>query len=119
MEKIVSYFYVLYCKDTSFYGGYTVNLARREKEHNTGLGAKYTKPEMRRPVKMIYAQAFDTRSQATKAEYAFKKKSRKKKEEFLKIQGVKFPINVSETCVLVNRLKDVEEAELNEKSKEF
>lgn len=111
MEKIISYFYVLYCKDESFYGGYTTDLIRREKEHNTGEGAKYTKPFMRRPVKMIYAEAFETRSKATKAEYAFKKQSRKKKEEFLKVQGIRFPVDLSKDCIIKNSLINAKEAE--------
>ncbi|MDN6161650.1 MAG: GIY-YIG nuclease family protein, partial [Atopostipes sp.] len=68
-----SYFYVLYCKDRSLYAGYTTNLKRREKEHNSGDGAKYTRPASRRPLKMIYAESYQTRSEATKAEAAFKK----------------------------------------------
>lgn len=36
------YFYVLHCKDDTFYGGYTTDPARRLKEHNSGTGAKYT-----------------------------------------------------------------------------
>lgn len=77
------YFYVLLCKDQSFYGGYTTDLARRLNEHNSGKGAKYTHPEKRRPAKMIHAEVFTTRSEATKAEAAFKKLSRKKKEVYL------------------------------------
>ena len=37
------YFYVLLCHDNTFYGGYTTDLARRLKEHNDGVGAKYTR----------------------------------------------------------------------------
>ena len=83
MEMTKHYFYVLHCKDGTFYGGYTTNLKRRLEEHNKGIGAKYTHPQSRRPLQMIHAEAFDTRSQATKAEYAFKKLSRKQKEDYL------------------------------------
>ena len=61
------FFYVLLCNDQSFYGGYTTDLSRRLLEHNTGTGAKYTHPQSRRPVKMIHAERFETRSEATKA----------------------------------------------------
>ncbi|MEY8445946.1 GIY-YIG nuclease family protein [Enterococcus ratti] len=77
------YFYVLACKDRTFYGGYTTDLSRRLKEHNRGTGAKYTRLQKRRPVKMIHAQHFATRSEATKAEAAFKKLTRKQKEHYL------------------------------------
>lgn len=99
----LSYFYVLYCKDKSLYAGYTTNLKRREKEHNTGRGAKYTRPQTRRPLKMIYAESYQTRSQATKAEAAFKKLTRAKKEKYLKKNGVSFPINLSKECIIVER----------------
>lgn len=119
MEKKINYFYVLYCGDASFYGGYTTDLTRRETEHNTGNGAKYTKPGSRRPVKMIYAEAFETRSGATKAEYAFKKQSRKKKEQFLQSQGVQFPIDFVQTCVVNKKSLKAKEDKLDAKSKEL
>jgi putative endonuclease len=117
METKISYFYVLCCKDGSFYGGYTTNLSRREKEHNDGIGAKYTKPSYRRPLKMIYAEGFSSRSAATKAEYAFKKQSRAKKVQFLQAAGVEFPLNPKQKC-LVN-LDGIEEESSNAKSKEL
>ncbi|GAA3021994.1 GIY-YIG nuclease family protein [Tetragenococcus solitarius] len=79
------YFYVLRCKDHSFYGGYTTDLNRRLKEHNQGNGAKYTHPKSRRPLDIVHAEAFATRSQATKAEAFFKKLSRKEKENYLRL----------------------------------
>lgn len=77
------YFYVLHCKDDSFYGGYTTDLARRLSEHNKGIGAKYTHPASRRPATMIHAEGFATRSEATKAEAAFKKLQRPQKIKYL------------------------------------
>lgn len=78
------YFYVLHCKDNSFYGGYTTDPKRRINEHNTGTGAKYTRPVSRRPVTMIHLEVFPTRQEATKAEYHFKKQPRKRKERYLR-----------------------------------
>lgn len=75
------YFYVLTCKDGSFYGGFTTDLKKRVAQHNEGKGAKYTRSH--RPVSLIFAQSFATKSEALKAEYAFKHQSRKKKEAFL------------------------------------
>lgn len=77
------YFYVLLCNDQSFYGGYTTDPNRRLKEHNRGTGAKYTRINSRLPAKMIHLESFETRSQATKAEAAFKKNTRKQKEVYL------------------------------------
>ena len=78
------YFYVLHCKDRSFYGGYTTDLLRRFYEHNSDKGAKYTHPASRRPLQMIHAERFATRVEATRAEAAFKRLSRGQKERYLK-----------------------------------
>lgn len=80
------YMYVLLCADGTFYGGFTNDVAKRVATHNAGKGAKYT--QTRRPVKLLYSQAFETKSAALKAEYAFKHQSRKKKEQFLLKNGV-------------------------------
>ncbi|MDH6363854.1 putative endonuclease [Enterococcus sp. PF1-24] len=83
MENKQHFFYVLHCRDNSYYGGYTTDLARRLNEHNQGTGAKYTRPQTRRPLTMIHAESFSTRSEATKAETAFKKLTRPNKERYL------------------------------------
>lgn len=77
------FFYVLLCRDNTFYGGYTTDLTRRLAEHNSGKGAKYTHPASRRPAKMLHAERFTTRSAAMKAEAAFKKLNRPQKERYL------------------------------------
>jgi putative endonuclease len=83
MEKINNhFFYVLCCKDGSFYAGYTNNIERRMKLHNEGKGAKYTRG--RGPVALLYHTAFAHKSDALKMEYEFKQWTRKKKEQFLK-----------------------------------
>lgn len=78
------FFYVLHCKDNTYYAGYTTDLSRRLEEHNSGNGAKYTRLPKRRPAKMIYHERFETRSEATKAEYAFKQLTRKQKDIYIK-----------------------------------
>lgn len=87
MAKTNHYFYVLHCADNTFYGGYTVDIERREKEHNEGIGCKYT--FTRRPVTLIHYEVFETRSLAMKAEYAFKHQSRAAKERYLSHQSLK------------------------------
>lgn len=77
------FFYVLKCKDNTYYGGYTTDLARRLGEHNSGKGAKYTRLSKRRPAKMIHHESFETKSLAMKAEYAFKQLSRAQKDRYL------------------------------------
>lgn len=101
--KKASYFYVLSCKDGSFYGGYTTDLDRRLKEHNAGTGAKYTRPTYRRPACMIYAERHATRSAATKAEAAFKKLTRKNKENYLMKNGVSVPFHQQRQRIVIDR----------------
>lgn len=76
------YLYVLLCSDGSYYAGVTVDVDRRLKEHNTSkAGAKYTRS--RRPAELLFYEKFQTRSTAQKAEYHFKKLTRKQKEKFI------------------------------------
>lgn len=77
------YVYILHCADGSLYTGITVDVERRLEEHNgaNGLGARYTRS--RRPVKLAYCEAADTRSAATVREAAIKKLKRPQKEQLI------------------------------------
>lgn len=73
------FLYVVECSDKSFYTGITTDIHRRIHQHNnTSKGAKYTRG--RRPVQLRFWLDFSNRSEASKAEAAFKKLSRKEKE---------------------------------------
>lgn len=98
-----SYFYVLLCKDHSLYAGYTTDLKRRENEHNTGIAAKYTRPRTRRPLKMIYAEKFKSKSEAMRAEYAFKQLRRVQKEKYLCENDVEFPLSKETKFMMKDR----------------
>jgi len=52
------------------YVGYTNNLKRRLKLHNTGKGAKFTRG---RQWKIIYSEKYETKSEAKSREYYIKK----------------------------------------------
>ena len=70
--------YILKCADGTFYVGVAVDVARRVDEHNASArGAKYTRG--RRPVRLVYARAFRSRSAALRAEYRVKQLSRDEK----------------------------------------
>jgi len=71
--------YMVECADGTFYTGWSTDPARREKTHNAGRGAKYTR--MRRPVKLIYVEELPDKISALKRERAIKKFSRKRKEK--------------------------------------
>lgn len=73
--------YIVECADGSFYTGWSTDPERREKVHNAGRGAKYTR--MRRPVKLIYVEELPDRSSAMKRESKIKTFSRKRKEKLV------------------------------------
>ena len=77
----MNYTYILKCKDGTFYTGWTNTLEKRLKDHNEGKGAKYTKA--RRPVELVYYEAFETKEEAMSREYAIKQMSRNEKEELI------------------------------------
>lgn len=83
MEKSKNYiFYVLECKDGSYYAGYTTDMTRRLTIHNAGKGAKYTRARL--PVTLLFNKSYETKSEALKMEASFKKLTRVQKEAFLK-----------------------------------
>ena len=69
--------YILECKDRSLYTGITTDLARRLKEHNSKKGAAYTR--CRLPVKVVYSESRQNRSQALRRENEIKALSKKEK----------------------------------------
>ena len=71
------YTYILTCADGTLYCGWTNHLEQRVKAHNEGRGAKYTKA--RRPVVLSYWEAFDTKEEAMRREYAIKRLRRGEK----------------------------------------
>lgn len=72
------YTYILRCNDNTLYTGYTNNLDKRLFNHNNLPSAsKYTKA--RRPVKLVYSETFETKSDALKREVVIKKLTRSEK----------------------------------------
>ena len=78
---VMNYTYMLRCKDGTLYTGWTNDIKRRIKMHNSGKGAKYTKS--RRPVKLVYWEEFPTREEAMKRECAIKRMGKKEKERLV------------------------------------
>ncbi|AVO66020.1 GIY-YIG nuclease family protein [Weissella cibaria] len=82
------YMYVLLTADNTFYGGFTDDVGKRFATHEAGKGAKYTRPASRHPLKLLYAEAFETKGEALHAEAVFKKLKRVDKVAFLREHGV-------------------------------
>jgi putative endonuclease len=75
------YFYILKCRDDSYYSGITNNIEHRLQEHNKGIGAKYTRG--RRPVKLVYSEKHANISDAKRREAQIKNWPRTKKEQLI------------------------------------
>ena len=57
-------------KKTISYVGYTNNLKKRIKHHNSNKGAKFTKGKK---WKLVYYEVYDSKIEAMKKEYSLKK----------------------------------------------
>jgi len=69
--------YILRCNDNTLYTGWTTDLNRRLKCHNSGKGAKYTR--CRLPVEIVHYENLPDKSSALKRECEIKKLSRSEK----------------------------------------
>jgi len=73
--------YVLECSDNSFYTGITNNIERRIRMHQEGKASRFTRT--RRPVKLLYQESCNSRTQALVRECAVKALPRRKKEQLV------------------------------------
>ena len=80
----MNYTYIVQCSDGTYYTGWTNDLEKRIKSHNAGTGAKYTRHRL--PVTLVYYEAFATKQEAMRREYAIKHLSRHQKEHLISNQ---------------------------------
>jgi len=81
------YTYMVRCRDHTLYTGIAKDPAKRLAAHNGGKdGAKYTRS--RRPVRLVYLEAFPSRSEAAKREYALKRLDLTAKLQLLRDNGL-------------------------------
>lgn len=73
--------YMLRCGDGTLYTGIAVDVERRVQTHNAGKGAKYTRSRL--PVKVVYREECQDRSEALRREYAIKQLPRREKERLI------------------------------------
>jgi len=76
--------YILECADGTYYTGWTTDPQRREKQHNKGIGSKYTR--MHRPVKLVYIEEASDRSSAMKREHTIKTYTHLRKQKLIRDQ---------------------------------
>lgn len=75
--------YILKCADDTLYVGSTNDLEKRLHQHNNAKsGAHYTK--IRRPVKLVYSETFETFKESRSREAAIKRMTRAQKLDLCK-----------------------------------
>lgn len=79
----MAYFvYILKCADGTYYTGYTGDLLRRYKQHQSGaIPRSYTKS--RRPVELVWAGEFETKEEARNNEKRIKRINTARKEALI------------------------------------
>lgn len=78
---MANYTYILECSDKTLYTGYTNNIEKRLRVHNSGKGAKYTRSRL--PVRLVYFEKYETKQEAQRREYEIKQLSRAQKLELI------------------------------------
>lgn len=76
-DDVAFYCYILECADGTYYTGWTTDPERRLKQHNHGIGARYTR--MRLPVKLVYLEPQPDRPSAMKRERTIRNLPRERK----------------------------------------
>lgn len=74
--------YFVRCADGTLYAGYARDPREREKAHNSGRGARYTRS--RRPVRLVYVERFRTKGKALRREYQLKQLTRAEKDALIR-----------------------------------
>ncbi len=74
--------YIIECSDKKLYVGIAKDLEKRIELHNKGLACRFTK--YRKPVKLIYKQKCNSKSEARKRELEIKGYNRDKKLELVR-----------------------------------
>ncbi len=69
--------YIVQCADGTLYTGWAMDVLARVRVHNAGRGAKYT--QARRPVRLVYSEAWPSRAGAMRREHQIKRWSRIRK----------------------------------------
>lgn len=80
-KKRWHFIYILQSGDGRFYTGYTTDLDRRLKEHQSGQGAKFTRAFG--ATQILHHERFATKSAAMKREAEIKSWSREEKQKLV------------------------------------
>ncbi|MBQ2810465.1 MAG: GIY-YIG nuclease family protein [Clostridia bacterium] len=78
---MANYAYIVECSDGTLYTGYTNDLEKRMKAHNSGKGAKYTRSRL--PVRLVYFEEYETKELAQSREWQIKQMTRQQKLQLI------------------------------------
>jgi predicted GIY-YIG superfamily endonuclease len=74
--------YILRCADKTLYIGIAKDVRARLAVHNSGKGAKYTRPRL--PVRLVYQEGPLTLTRALRREYQLKQLTRPEKQALIR-----------------------------------
>ncbi len=97
--------YIARCADGSLYTGIATDPVARERAHNSGRGASYTRSRL--PVQLVHVEPAPDRGAALRREHAVKRLSRKEKEAMVagEVRRAGFPGFGPEALRFLRRLK--------------
>ncbi|WP_405607748.1 GIY-YIG nuclease family protein [Polaribacter sp. Asnod1-A03] len=87
---MAGYLYILLCSDGTYYTGSTRYLEKRFSEHQSSMGANYTKTRL--PVKLVFEKSFLNIADAFYYEKKIKKWSHAKKKAMIENNWELLPI---------------------------
>ena len=73
----MNYVYILRCRDGSLYTGWTNDLEKRLKAHNSGSASKYTRTRL--PAELVYFEEWESKEAAMSREWHIKRLTREEK----------------------------------------
>ena len=73
----MNYVYILRCRDGSLYTGWTNDLEKRLKAHNSGTASKYTRSRL--PAERVYFEVCESKEAAMSREWHIKRLGRAEK----------------------------------------
>ena len=73
----MNYVYMLRCRDGSLYTGWTNDLEKRLKAHNSGSASKYTRTRL--PAELVYFEEWESKEAAMSREWHIKRLGRAEK----------------------------------------
>ena len=78
----MNYVYMLRCGDGSLYTGWTNDLEKRLKAHNSGTASKYTRTRL--PAELVYFEEWESKEAAMSREWHIKQLTRDEKLKLIK-----------------------------------